>query len=81
VFFRYLRSDKGYGRVLSIPMTKRPENPKSLNGPSEYVNLTEAMMNRGRNENHISKVPGENWPGFLGGVERIGPFSHPPASR
>jgi len=64
-FFQYLRADKGIGRALSAGMAKRPENPKGLDGPSEYVNLTEAMMNRGWSEKRIRKVLGENWLGFL----------------
>ncbi len=64
-FFEYLRSDKGFGRPLSEPMTKRPDNPKGLDGPAEYPNLTEAMMNRGWSEKRIRKVLGENWLAFL----------------
>jgi membrane dipeptidase len=64
-FFHYLRSDKGFGRMLTAPMTKRPDNPKGLDGPSEYANLTEAMMKRGWTEKRIRKVLGENWLAFL----------------
>jgi len=64
-FFEYLRSDKGVGRPLGARMAKRPDNPKGLDGPTEYVNLTEAMMNRGWSEKRIRKVLGENWLGFL----------------
>tara|TARA_R110002074_G_scaffold274119_2_gene445643 strand:+ start:78 stop:1073 length:996 start_codon:yes stop_codon:yes gene_type:complete len=64
-FFQYLRSDKGFGRSLTMSMAKRPDNPKGLDGPSEYVNLTEAMMKRGWSEKRIRKVLGENWLAFL----------------
>ncbi|MCA8929438.1 MAG: dipeptidase [Alphaproteobacteria bacterium] len=64
-FFEYLRSDKGFGRPLSPPATKRPDNPKGLDGPAEYANLTAAMMNRGWSEKRIRKVLGENWLAFL----------------
>ena len=64
-FFHYLRSDKGIGRALSKPMTKRPDNPIGFDGPAEYVNLTAAMIKRGWNEKLIQKLLGENWLAFL----------------
>lgn len=64
-FFQYLRSDKGQGRALSSGFAKRPDNPIGLDGPSEYVNLTEAMMKREWSEKRIRKVLGENWLRFL----------------
>lgn len=64
-FFEYLRSDKGTGRPLGASMAKRPENPKGLDGPSQYANLTEAMMKREWSEKRIRKVLGENWLAFL----------------
>ncbi|MGY9056447.1 MAG: dipeptidase [Alphaproteobacteria bacterium] len=64
-FFKYLRADKGTGRALSSGFAKRPDNPIGLDGPSEYVNLTEAMIKRGWPESRIRKVLGENWLGFL----------------
>jgi len=64
-FFHYLRSDKGIGRALSKPMTKRPDNPIGLDGPAEYTNLTVAMINRGWSEIRIRKILGENWLAFL----------------
>ena len=64
-FFNYLRSDKGLGRHLSKPMAKRPNNPVGLDGPSEYPNLTAAMMKRGWGETRIRKILGENWLTFL----------------
>ena len=64
-FFNYLRSDKGIGRHLSKPMAKRPNNPIGLDGPSEYPNLTTAMIKRGWGETRIRKILGENWLTFL----------------
>jgi membrane dipeptidase len=64
-FFNYLRSDKGIGRHLSKPMAKRPNNPIGLDGPSEYPNLTAAMIKRGWGETRIRKILGENWLTFL----------------
>ncbi len=64
-FFDYLRSDKGIGRQLSKPMTKRPENPIGLDGPAEYPSLTAAMVKRGWSETRIRKILGENWLAFL----------------
>ena len=64
-FFHYLRSDKGIGRALSKPMTKRPDNPIGLDGPAEYTNLTAAMIKRGWSEIRIRKILGENWLAFL----------------
>jgi membrane dipeptidase len=64
-FFDYLRSDKGIGRNLSKPMTKRPDNPIGLDGPAEYPNLTAAMVKRGWSETRIRKILGENWLAFL----------------
>jgi membrane dipeptidase len=67
-FFNYLRSDKGTGRALYPHMDTRPDNPKGLDGPKDYANLTEAMMKREWSENRIRKVIGENWLRFLGEV-------------
>ena len=64
-FFHYLRSDKGIGRALSKPMTKRPDNPMGLDGPAEYTNLTAAMIRRQWSEIRIRKILGENWLVFL----------------
>jgi membrane dipeptidase len=67
-FFQYLRADKGTGRPLTAGMAKRPDNPKGMDGPKDYVTLTEAMMKRGWSEKRIRKVLGENWLAFLGQV-------------
>ncbi len=65
-FFTWLRSDKGYGRPLTKGFPGRPPNPKGLDGPAEYPNLTHAMVRAGWPEARTRRVMGENWLRFLG---------------
>ncbi len=65
-FFTWLRSDKGRGRSLTRGFPPRPPNPKGLDGPKDYANLTAAMAGAGWDAARIKAVMGENWLRFLG---------------
>ncbi|MBT5297501.1 MAG: membrane dipeptidase [Rhodospirillaceae bacterium] len=64
-FFTWLRSDKGTGRTLITGFPGRPKNPKGLDGPAEYPNMTNAMLARGWPEDRVRKVMGGNWLAYL----------------
>jgi len=60
-FFRWLRADKGHGRVLVPGEVRVPKLPAGLSRMAEYPNLTAAFERRGWSQTRIRKVLGENW--------------------